>query len=352
MQIGKDLTAVLDYIEEKRKTHQVCVLLSGDPCLYSLLPLLNTRFGATTLEVIPGISSLQLALARLGMPMQNVTFSSFHGRNVESLAPLDYTRPVALLTDTAGIRLAAKRLLPSLGDRRVHLCFWLSYANEDIISSSLAEMEDQSLPEGPAVMIIYPAAKPITRFLPDSAFIRGRVPMTKEEVRHLMIALGDPSPTAVVWDIGCGTGSIACEAALLTAGGKVYAVDKNPDAVELTEKNAGRFGLLNVVVKLGEAPAIYDFLPEPDLIFIGGSGPNRDEVIGKALARLGPGGKLVLTAITLETVATAHRVFNQRPDLEWDGRLVSAARLEHLGALTALQAANPVFILRARRIMP
>lgn len=180
--------------------------------------------------------------------------------------------------------------------------------------------------------------------IPDDCFIRGPVPMTKEEIRTVALAKGKLFPEAVVYDLGSGTGSIAVEAALLVPRGKVFAYEKNPAAVALIEQNKKRFGVSNLEVIHREAPAGLENLPLAHTIFIGGSGGRLEEILHKSVAQLHPGGRIVIDAIALETLAAGLK-FARECGLKAEAVTVSVSRLEQTGSLHLWKALNPVHII-------
>lgn len=189
----------------------------------------------------------------------------------------------------------------------------------------------------------------ITPGLPDSCFIQGEAPMTKEEIRALTLTKLRLTEDSIVLDIGAGTGSITVECALLAKRGKVYAVEKNPQALELIKKNCEKFKLTNVQVIAGEAPVCLSDLPQLDRIVIGGSGGNLQEMVAMAQNLLKPGGILVINAILLETAYLGLSALKEEGFIEEDIISVFVARGRKLGGKTALKPLNPVFIIWASK---
>ncbi|MCR4442804.1 MAG: precorrin-6Y C5,15-methyltransferase (decarboxylating) subunit CbiT [Peptococcaceae bacterium] len=182
--------------------------------------------------------------------------------------------------------------------------------------------------------------------IPDRLFLRGNVPMTKEEVRVLCLSKMGVGPGGVFLDIGAGTGSISVECALLAPGGKVIAVEKEGRAVELIEKNCERFGVSNVRVIQGEAPSCLEGLPPADGVVIGGSGGKLEAIVDRSAGLLKPGGRLVINAVLLET-AQAGLGFMKKAGLTWvEVTFAALARGRELGGGTALEPLNPVFLVR------
>ena len=183
----------------------------------------------------------------------------------------------------------------------------------------------------------------LTPVLKDCEFIRGNVPMTKASVRHLSVLKLDLSEGDVVYDIGCGTGSVACEAALQSESLKVYAIEMKPEACELTRQNAEKFGLKNVSVIEGRAPGAFDGLEAPDCAFIGGSSGDLGAIL-ETLCSFGRDIRVVVNAVSLETIADIHSIIRERDVEDVEIEQVSVSRSRELGSYHLMTAENPVFI--------
>ncbi|WP_338825565.1 Cobalt-precorrin-6B C(15)-methyltransferase (decarboxylating) [Moorella humiferrea] len=181
--------------------------------------------------------------------------------------------------------------------------------------------------------------------IPDNCFSRSRVPMTKEEIRVLTLAKARLGPGMTVYDIGSGTGSVAVEAARLVAPAEVLAVDGNPEACALVRENAHRFGLKNVRVITGMAPAALKGLPPPDRVFIGGSGGHLEDILADCHQVLRPGGIIVVNAITVETLGTVLSWGCSR-GYQVEALAVNLARLEMVGRYHIWRPLNPVYIVQ------
>lgn len=185
--------------------------------------------------------------------------------------------------------------------------------------------------------------------IPDEYFTRGQVPMTKAEVRSVTMAKARLQDGQVVWDIGAGTGSISIEAALAVGCGTVHAVEREADAVELINTNRELFGLPNLLVHHGEAPQALAGLPDPDRVFIGGSGGNLREIIAFCLQKLPAGGRLVINAVVLETLAASAAIMQELGCLDLEVTQVSIAKTTEVGKLHMFKSHNPVFIISGEK---
>lgn len=187
----------------------------------------------------------------------------------------------------------------------------------------------------------------MTPGIPDPLFIRGAVPMTKEEVRALTICRSRLAPGLTVWDIGAGTGSLTVEAALCTPGGRVFAVERDEEGVALIRDNCRRFEVDSVTVIAGTAPHALDGLPAPHRVLVGGSGGKLKEILAVCAERMLPGGIVVVNALTVATLSAALDILQKTPFTGINGLQVQASRLEKLGRESYFRAQNTVWILSA-----
>jgi cobalt-precorrin-6B (C15)-methyltransferase len=181
--------------------------------------------------------------------------------------------------------------------------------------------------------------------IPDEEFIRDpEVPMTKEEVRAVVISKLKVGPGDVLLDVGCGTGSVSVEAALL--GARVYAIDKNPKAVELTRRNAEKFGVTDRIhVTLGEAPRDLPRDITFTSAFVGGGGRDLPKIVPEVLKLVRPGGRVVIDVVTLETLSALTPLLE---GLNHEVVLLHVARGRKVGGYTILSSLNPVFVVTVR----
>ena len=184
----------------------------------------------------------------------------------------------------------------------------------------------------------------------DEAFVRGKVPMTKEEIRILTLVKAQIAPNAVVYDIGAGTGSLSIEAARLAPAGHVYAIEKNPEGIGLIAENAKKFSVENISVVEGAAPDALAGLPALDVALIGGSGRRLAGILDIIGERLRPNGRIVANAITMQTVAACLDYFHAHADrYTYEAIQVQISRLERVGPYDMAKALNPIYIITAQR---
>ena len=184
----------------------------------------------------------------------------------------------------------------------------------------------------------------------DEAFIRGKVPMTKQEIRVLTLVKARISPTDTVWDVGAGTGSMSVEAARLAPQGHVYAVERNTEGVSLIARNREKFGVSNLTVVEGEAPEALKDLPDCDVAIVGGSGSHLPKILDEISARLKPGGRVVMNCITVQTLAAALEYLRaHETEFSYEAIQVQINRLQAVGAYDMAKAINPIYIVTGEK---
>ena len=188
--------------------------------------------------------------------------------------------------------------------------------------------------------------------IPDKSFERlEEVPITKEEVRVVQISKARLSPGQTVYDIGCGSGSVSIESALqIKSSGKVYSIDFDPKAVELTKKNLAKFGISNVTVILGNATEKISELPLADAIFIGGTGGDTKEILKLCEGKLKTGSRIVIGTILVETLFAVLDIIEKLKFSEVDVTQITVSKSCKTSTGTMMLARNPVTIISATKI--
>lgn len=182
----------------------------------------------------------------------------------------------------------------------------------------------------------------------DAEFIRGDIPMTKREIRVFALNKAKIAPGDVVLDVGAGTGSLSIEAALASQTGRVYAIEREEEGIALIRTNAAKFGVAERVQAIhGSAPAAMQQVPPVDVVLIGGSGGSLPDILAQAGQLLKPGGRIVITAITLETLQTALATLEQAPQYQVEACGIQVTRIRKAGSSHMLQAINPIYIVAA-----
>ena len=179
----------------------------------------------------------------------------------------------------------------------------------------------------------------------DDEFIRGAIPMTKQEIRILVLAKAKIRTTDIIVDVGAGTGSLSIEAALQAPQGAVYAIERHAEGIELIGANATKFGTLNLTPILGSAPQALEGLPAADVLFIGGSGGYLSEILHASNILVTAQGRVIITAITIETLYEALHIMQAKPEFDVEAFGAQISRIKHLKTSNMLQALNPIYII-------
>ncbi len=366
------LPQVADWVAEARAQGRSSVVLAtGDPLFHGIAGSLITRLGLASCVVLPNLSTLQLALARWGMPWQEAQLLSVHSRDSGEWSPgagpehglyrlaqaLHQQRLLGVLTSPANGPDRIARLLLAEG---LAECFTMRIAerlhqSDERLLGPLPPRECAAQPfAGPNVVLlerIEPIRQPQLFGLPDEAYLQRRPQrglITRQEVRAVTLARLRLRLDSVLWDIGAGSGSVGLEAARLCRQGHVYAIEKNAEDYAIAAENRRRLGLANYTLHHGRAPAGLSRWPDPDAVFIGGSGGELPILIGIALARLKAEGTLVMNFVTLEHLAEALTELKAQR-AHWEVLQLQSARSRPLLDLHRMQAENPVWIVIAER---
>lgn len=336
---------------EQSESQCIGILVSGDTGFFSIAGTLTQKLSASCdIEVICGISSLQYFSSKLGISYENMKVVSLHGRENSILGAVSYNFRVFVLTGGATKAHDVCRSLAdnNLGELMVTAGENLSMPSERIIKGSAKELSAYTFED--LTVLLIENTNYVNSYLPlyDEDFIRGEVPMTKEEVRAVTLAKLAVEPGDIVYDIGAGTGSVAIEMARCAFDGLVYAIERKADAIELIKENHKKLGAYNVIVVPGEAPEKLSGLPTPDKAFIGGSRGNMKEIVSLLLEK-NPNIRLAANAITLETLNEAVTTFESH-GLKTDIVCINVAASNKVGGYHMMNASNPVYIITGKAI--
>ena len=336
---------IAEYIG-KQQEGPIGVLLSGDTGFYSGAKRLWALLEDHEVVTLPGISSLSYFCAKLHTDWQDVKIVSAHGRSHNVVGEIQRNgRTFALTGGSTKVQDICRELTGrGLGDVTVSVGERLSYPDERVVTGTAAQLAEETFADLSVLLAVNP--RPVTRpwngsGLPDEAFLRGNVPMTKEEVRALALSKLRLAERHVVWDVGAGTGSVSVECALSCPAGRVFAVEKKEEALALLEENRERFHAANLSIVGGTAPEALKDLPSPDRVFIGGTSGELGEILDVIFDK-NPAARVVCTAVTLETVAEAAKLFAHLEGA--DMVQVSATRTRSAGRYHLMDAQNPVWI--------
>ena len=301
------------------ETGKIAILVSGDPGVYSLLPLVKKRFPNTKITVLPGISSLQVLCAYAGEMWTDAVILSAHGRSLNTgkfLNTVERNRLVILFCDKANSPQAACVELAAVSGVSVVIGENLGSESEAILSGSPKDFINHESPELSLMLI-----KNQNPFTPenlhprDRAFFRSEgVVMTNESVRQVILGRRNLKSDSVFWDIGAGTGSISVCAGLERPESEIHAVECKPEAVRVIAQNAEKFRLHNIVIHEAKALDVIETLPKPTHIFIGGSGGQLAGILEHA-AKMSD-VRVVIACVTLETFTAAYSILKDWPGFE------------------------------------
>ncbi|MEA5508172.1 precorrin-6y C5,15-methyltransferase (decarboxylating) subunit CbiE [Crocosphaera sp. UHCC 0190] len=347
----------------------VVILVSGDPLFFGLGRLLLEHFEPENLEFYPHLTSLQLAFSRVKIPWHDAKLISGHGRHLDELISSlqQGIEKIAVLTDNINNPPAIASLYLSLNlptNYEIWVCENLGDRKEKISSFSPQDLVKLN-PDQFAVLnvVILRRKNPIKLDknildklplfgIEDRYFLTFQDRpglMTKREIR--MIILGELclKPPQIIWDIGAGTGSVSVEIARLCPTSQVYAVEKTAIGITLINKNTQRFNVNNVISIEGKAPAILNNLPNPDRIFIGGSGGNLVEILNFCQHKLTQEGLIIIAVATLENLGIS---LNWLKNQAWHYQLLDLqiSRSVSLSNLTRFSPLNPVTLITGSRL--
>ena len=325
------------------------VLLSGDPGFYSGAARLYGLLEDVTVETIPGISSLNYFCAKLHISWQDARLVSVHGREANAVGEIQSHAKTFLLTGRTctAADLCTQLTEAGLGQVRVHVGQRLSYPQERIVSGTAEELTGEQFDDLTVVLAENPAPIGWQAGVPclwDDQLIRGKTPMTKENIRLLAVARMAVRPDSVVWDVGAGTGSVSAACAMAAWQGQVWAVEKEVEALDLIRQNREALGLWNLRVVEGEAPAALADLPKPECAFIGGSSGSMANIFRVALEK-NPAARICLTAVSLESLTDGLDCMKRFGLTNVDVTQISAAQAKTLGRYHMMMGQNPVWIL-------
>lgn len=373
--VQRDLTGALSQVPEWIRAAQterlrVVVLATGDPLCHGIAAYLASRLCIEAIEVIPNVSTLQLACARLGLPWEEMKFASVHSKDAGDWVPgatpghglyallrdIRQHDRLAILTspDNTPDRIARMLVAEGLADDfEMAVAERLCQSTERIVSGMAIGAAAQMPFADPNVVLLWRSrlrAPQVLLGLPDASFEQ-RHPekglITKHEVRAVSLARLQLRADSVVWDIGAGSGSVGLEAARLCRNGHVYAIEKNADDAAIVQRNRLAMGISNHTLLHGKAPEGLQDWADPDAVFVGGSGGELAELITLVLQRLKPQGWLVMNFVTIENLGAAVDTL-KRLGAGWDVLQLQASRSKPILHMHRMAAENPVWIVCAQ----
>lgn len=338
---------IVEYIREHPKYRTVAIALSGDVGFYSGAKKLIDQLDGNV-EVICGISSVVYFMSKIGLSWDDAKIVSAHGRNCNLISLIRHNPKVfSILGTKDGVAVLASRLVYyGMGDVTLYVGENLSYENEKIFHDKAANLTEY---RGDALSVVTACNEKATPMsavhgISDGEFLRGKAPMTKEEVRTVSLSKLRLSEDSVCYDVGAGTGSVSVEMALRAWMGQVYAIEKKEDALALLKENKKKFAVDNLAIIPGVAPEAMTELPAPTHAFIGGSSGNMQDIINLLLEK-NPKVRIVINCITLETVTEAMNAIRDFGLEDVDIVQLAAARSKSIGRYHMMMGENPIYII-------
>lgn len=337
------------------------VLLSGDVGFSSGAKKLMEELQDFQVELVPGISSLVYFCSKLGISWENVCVASAHGKHTNMIQRIQRNEFCFFLMDGQKSlqELCEKLMYYGMDDVVLSVGENLSYASERIFRGFPKEVKEQLRVDSadlqhknlavPWLLLVVIAenrqAKDWTALsIPDEAFLRTKVPMTKCEVRNVSIGKLHLTPDAVVYDIGAGSGSVSVEMALQAPDIKVYAIEKNKEALELLEKNKQKFAADNMEIVAGAASAVLEDLPAPTHVFLGGSAGEIEEILCTVFTK-NPSCRVVANTISLNSLTQLMNIFEKHKEYAFDIVQMQTSVAKKAGAYQLMMGQNPIYIV-------
>jgi precorrin-6B C5,15-methyltransferase / cobalt-precorrin-6B C5,C15-methyltransferase len=361
--LGDNVAAFVGVIQERYPREKTVVLASGDPLFYGIGRALLEAVPRQDLVFLPQVSSVQLAFARIKETWHDARIISLHGRPAGALVEAVATREskIAVLTDAHNHPAAIAELLRRLGaaeEYTLWVCENLGGSDERVSRYEPAGLREERFSPLNVVILLREARVADGGVLnvpllgiPETALLHHAGPrgmISRREVRLLALCYLELRPGDVLWDVGAGSGSVSLEAARLSARLEVFAVEREAAAFSRLATNVARLGAGRVHALYAEAPEGLAELPDPDAVFIGGSGGRLAEILRAAVVRLKPGGRIVLNCITLESLCQSWERLRELK-LVPEATSVQLAHSRPLGRLHSLKPENMIFVLRAKK---
>jgi precorrin-6Y C5,15-methyltransferase (decarboxylating) len=364
----------MKFLRSHLRMQTIVLLGSGDPMFHGIGRQVLAEFGPDSVEILPDLSSIQVAFSRIKETWDDALLMSLHGgidparrrrlahdiNEVPSLL-LKHGK-IAILTDSKNNPAEiARRLLnlPYLSSAKVFVCERLGYPNEERITSGTPEqIVGQTFLDPNVVILLHTGDEQHAlevglqnRFphfgLVEKEIRHARGLITKDEVRAVAVHKLRLPQRGVLWDIGAGSGSVSIEAARLSPGLRVYAIERDEEQVANIEENKVRFGCTTMTIITGEAPEALKDLPSPDRVFVGGSGGQLPGIIGVVNERL-PKGIIVINAVKVETLNEAVLLL-EKSGFAVDISQVSISRSKVVSGQRHIGALNQISVIRGER---
>lgn len=360
--IGGDLDALRQQLTDLGDRNAV-LLAGGDPLFYGIARYLTETLGKDRFEVVPHVSTMQLAFARVKESWDDAYLSNLAtgplDRVVDSIRTAE--RVGLFTTESISPAVVASALL----DRRIdyftaYVCENLGTPIETVTKGDLASIQKETFSALNVMILVRhhgaadrPSGSGRRRLFgnPDDLFLQARPKrglLTPQEVRCIALAELDLTDRSTVWDVGAGSGSLAIEAASIASNGKVFAIEMDAEDYGLMLENAKLFDVPSLVPVHGQAPEAWKDLPDPDAIFVGGSGRMVPELVADAVKRLGPQGRIVVNVSSPDNLVAVQAVLDGA-GLRSDVRMINISRGQYQLERVRFDSLNPTFLVFGRK---
>lgn len=350
----KVITAIGETIEFLKGAMGPCaVIASGDPLFYGIGSKIMDAMPEAEVELLPALSSVQVAFARVGLSWHDAELVSMHGsvrrKWVVDDLPLLCERYPKLLILTGGENTPQKlaQLLPAAST--VHVLERLGYPDERVSKGTPEEVSKMEFKDPNLMIVLTSASKnsaPVFG-LNEAEFQHERSLITKDEVRAVAIHKLRLPQNGILWDIGAGSGSVGIEARRMSPGLRVFAIEKDPARASDIRHNASVLAAGEITVVEGEAPGALKDIPKPDRVFIGGGGSSLKEIVKAAVSAM-EAGIIVISTITIESLTEAVSELKQR-GLVPEVTSLAVSRSRDVGGREYLKAENQIFLIKAEK---
>lgn len=364
VRLGSDLPELVSSLTSNLGRKRMVIVASGDPLFYGVARYLCEKLGKDRFEVLPHVSSMQLAFARIKESWEEAYLTNLASHPLDAV--LDRIRTAELVglftSETETPPMVARALLGrGLDYFRVYVCENLGAPDERVTQGELSDIQEMEFAPLNVMILKRKEGRPdqqsagsrFGRFgNPDDIFAQSQPKsglITRSEVRAIALAQLNLRSTSIVWDIGAGSGSVAIEAAQLAPQGMVYAIEQDVADYHLIVANAQTFGVQNLKAVHGSAPAVFAGLPAPDAIFVGGTGREINRLLASAYDVLRPGGRLVVNVATLESLTATYAALKQLSKNVQVLMVNIAQGVEQLETLR-FEAINPTFLLSVAKV--
>lgn len=359
--VGGDLEK-LALVIDKVADGDVAVLTSGDPLFYGTARFLCDRLGKERITVIPHVSSMQLAFARVKENWDEAYLTNLATQALDRvLDRIRTSEKIGLFTsESVTPSLLSQKLVErGLDYFTVYVCENLGSPDERVTRGTPKEISTQRFGNLNVMVLVRKPGVPdkpaslIRRRLfgnPDELFLQSKPKrglLTASEVRSIAISELELKPEAIFWDVGAGSGSVAIEAAGVAYRGHVYAIEMDAEDYGLLVENTQRFGVANLTPVLGQAPDAWKALPDPDSIFVGGTGRTVTELVQAAWPRLRDGGTLVANLSGMDNVVALQNLLSEKMKVDSMLWMIQISRGNYQLEKQRLESANPSFLVKA-----